>query len=203
MAKAKKLVEAKKSSNGARPSANKMANQEKQQQSATRSAKKEKTGITHLQPGMKAPNFKGVDSQGNTVKLADFKGKKLALYFYPHDMTPTCTVQACNFRDNYQLLQKHGIEVVGISVDDVASHQKFIHKHQLPFTLLADPEKTILQRYGVWGEKLFMGKKIIGTHRTTFLIDEKGIIAHIIHKPQSKDHAAEILAAWQQVEGKD
>lgn len=155
-----------------------------------------KTGITHLAPGMKAPVFKGVDQQGNKLSLTQFKGKKLALYFYPRDMTPTCTVQACNLRDDFALLRKCKIEIVGVSNDTVTQHQRFIQKHQLPFPLLADTEGVVLQQYGVWGEKMFMGKKIIGTHRTTFLIDEKGLIAHIIHKPNSKEHAKEIIAAW-------
>jgi len=156
-------------------------------------------GHTHLKPGMKAPAFKGVDQHGKALRLADFKGKKLALYFYPRDMTPTCTVQACNLRDDFSLLRKKGIAVLGVSIDDAKRHQSFIEKHQLPFSLLADPDAVVLQQYGVWGEKMFMGKKIIGTHRTTFLIDEQGLIAHILHKPNSKDHAKEIIAAWEAI----
>jgi len=148
-----------------------------------------------LQPGDKAPAFSGKNQNGETIKLADFKGKKLVLYFYPQDMTPTCTVQACNLRDNYALLKKHGLEVMGISPDAPESHKKFENRHQLPFTLVADPEKKIIDLYGVWGEKQLYGRKYMGLHRTTFLIDEKGKILKIFAKPKSKQHAEEIIAA--------
>jgi thioredoxin-dependent peroxiredoxin len=148
-----------------------------------------------LQPGDKAPAFTGKDQNGKTVKLADFKGKKLVLYFYPQDMTPTCTVQACNLRDNYALLRKHGFDVLGVSPDAIESHKKFEARHELPFTLIADPEKKIIELYGVWGEKQFYGRKYMGLHRTTFVIDEKGKLIKIFAKPKSKEHAEEIVAA--------
>lgn len=153
----------------------------------------------HLQPGDKAPAFSGKDQNGNTIALKDFKGKKLVLYFYPHDNTPTCTVQACNVRDNYAALKKAGITIIGISTDDVTSHKKFETKHQLPFPLIADTDLKMVNAYGVWGPKKFMGRVFDGTHRTSFLIDEKGIIRHIISKPKAKMHAAEILDAWKQL----
>jgi len=152
--------------------------------------------------GNKAPNFKGQDQDGNTVSLADFKGKKIALYFYPEDDTPTCTIQACNLRDNFGLLKQHGITVIGISPDEVKNHKKFEGKYQLPFTLLADPKHTIIDKYGVWGEKQLYGRTYMGLHRTTFLIDEKGVIRKIFLKPRSKQHAEDIIKAWQLIEQK-
>ncbi len=149
-----------------------------------------------IEKGNKAPAFKGVDQDGNKIALSDFKGKKLALYFYPQDATPTCTVQACNLRDNFASLQKEGITIIGVSPDDAASHKKFEAKQQLPFRLIADTAHSIIDAYGVWGEKQLYGRKYMGLHRTTFLIDEKGKIKHIITKPKSKDHAAEIIAAF-------
>jgi thioredoxin-dependent peroxiredoxin len=149
-----------------------------------------------IEKGTKAPAFKGVDQDGNKIALSDFKGKKLALYFYPQDATPTCTVQACNLRDNFASLQKEGITIIGVSPDDAASHKKFEAKQQLPFRLIADTAHSIIDAYGVWGEKQLYGRKYMGLHRTTFLIDEKGKIKHIITKPKSKDHAAEIIAAF-------
>jgi len=124
----------------------------------------------------------------------DFKGKKLALFFYPEDDTPTCTEQACNLRDNFSLLKQKGIEVVGISPDDVKKHARFQTKFDLPFTLVADPGKKIIDKYGVWGEKNMYGRKYMGLIRTTFLIDEKGIIRHIFKKPRVRKHADEIIA---------
>ena len=152
--------------------------------------------------GSKAPNFKGQDQDGNTVSLADFKGKKIALYFYPEDDTPTCTIQACNLRDNFGLLKQHGITVIGISPDEVKKHKKFEGKYQLPFTLLADPKHTIIDKYGVWGEKQLYGRTYMGLHRTTFLIDEKGVIRKIFLKPRSKQHAEDIIKAWELIEQK-
>lgn len=146
--------------------------------------------------GKKAPVFKGVDQDGRKLSLTDFKGQKVVLYFYPHDNTPTCTVQACNLRDNYALLKKKGFQVIGVSSDDVKSHKKFETKHQLPFPLLADEDLKIHEQYGVWQLKKFMGKEFMGTIRTTFLIDENGKIKNIIQKPMSKKHAEEVLAAW-------
>jgi peroxiredoxin Q/BCP len=149
--------------------------------------------MTHLQEGDKAPAFTGKDANGNKIALADYKGKKLVLYFYPQDNTPTCTVQACNLRDNIALLKKEGFAVVGISPDDEKSHKKFETKFDLPFPLVADPEHVIIDRYGVWGEKQLYGRKYMGLHRTTFVIDEKGVIRKIFLKPKSKEHAEEIV----------
>lgn len=149
-----------------------------------------------IQVGSKAPPFKAPDQDGQMVALKDFKGKRIALYFYPHDNTPTCTTQACNLRDNISILEMEGIQVIGVSTDDVKSHKKFEQKQQLPFPLLADPQQKIVEAYGVWGLKKFMGREFMGTHRTTFLINEKGIIEHVIEKVKSKDHAGQILALW-------
>lgn len=148
---------------------------------------------THLQAGQKAPAFSGKDQNGNKVSLSDFKGQKVVLYFYPEDDTPACTVQACNLRDNYTELQQQGYAVIGVSPNDVASHQKFADKYALPFPLLADPQHTIIEKYGVWGEKNLYGRKYMGLHRTTFLIDEKGIIERVILRPKTKVHTEEIL----------
>ena len=147
-----------------------------------------------LEPGQKAPAFKGKDQKGASVSLKDYLGKKVAIFFYPEDDTPTCTEQACNLRDNYALLRKEGIEVVGISPDDVGSHEKFIGKFDLPYTLIADPQKKIIESYGVWGEKNMYGRKYMGLLRTTFLVDEKGVIKHIFKKPRVRQHAEEIIA---------
>lgn len=152
---------------------------------------------THITEGTKAPAFKGKDQDGNTISLADYKGKKLVLYFYPEDDTPTCTVQACNLRDNFAALKANGFTVIGISPDEEKKHKKFEAKYKLPFTLIADPKHTIIDKYGVWGEKQLYGRKYMGLHRTTFLIDEKGIIKKIFLKPRSKQHTEEILKAWQ------
>ncbi|MFN8245623.1 MAG: thioredoxin-dependent thiol peroxidase [Ferruginibacter sp.] len=158
--------------------------------------------MTTLTEGKKAPAFKGKNQDGKTVSLADYKGKKLVIYFYPEDGTPTCTVQACNLRDHFGLLKNAGFEVLGISPDDVGKHKKFEDKYELPFTLIADPEHTIIDKYGVWGEKQLYGRKYMGLHRTTFVLDEQGIIRKIFLKPKSKQHAEEILQAWQQLGGK-
>ena len=155
--------------------------------------------MTHLKPGDKAPSFTGKDQEGNKLSLADFKGQKVVLYFYPEDDTPTCTVQACNFRDNYALLKQQGFKVIGVSPDDEKSHLKFQSKFQLPFTLVADPAHKIIDKYGVWGEKLLYGRRYMGLHRTTFLIDEKGIIRKIFLKPRSKQHAEDIVKAWGEI----
>ena len=122
-------------------------------------------------------------------------GKKVILYFYPEDDTPTCTVQACNLRDNFSALKANGFEIIGVSPDDVESHKKFKNKFQLPFTLVADPKHTIIDKYGVWGEKNLYGHKHMGIHRTTFVIDEKGVITKIFKKPRNKAHAEEIMKA--------
>ena len=152
-----------------------------------------------LQEGDKAPAFRSKDQDGKPVSLSDYKGKKVALYFYPEDDTPTCTVEACNLRDNYSLLKKEGIVVLGVSPDDEKKHKKFEQKFSLPFTLVTDPDKKIIDKYGVWGEKNLYGRKYMGLHRTTFLIDEKGIIRKIFKKPRSKMHSEEILNAWQEL----
>lgn len=156
--------------------------------------------MTSLTEGTKAPAFKGKDQNGKAVSLAGYKGKKLVLYFYPEDDTPTCTVQACNLRDNFGLLRKAGFEVLGVSPDEEKKHKKFEAKYSLPFTLIADPDHTIIDKYGVWGEKQLYGRKYMGLHRTTFLIDEKGIIRKIFLKPRSKQHTEEILKAWAEIE---
>ena len=146
-----------------------------------------------LKIGDKAPDFSAKDQNGDTVKLSDFKGKKIAIYFYPKDDTPGCTAQACNLRDNYQALQKAGFEVIGVSGDDEKSHQKFIQKYDLPFTLVADTDKEVNSKYGVWKEKSMFGNKYMGTVRTTFIIDEKGVITDIISKVKTGDHTRQIL----------
>lgn len=149
-----------------------------------------------LTEGDRAPAFTGVDQDGNKISLSGYKGKKLVLYFYPEDDTPTCTIQACNLRDNYGLLKKHGFEVVGVSPDEPAKHKKFEAKFDLPFTLVADPSHTILEKYGVWGPKQMFGHHYMGVYRTTFVIDEKGVIRKIFLRPRNKAHAEEIIAAW-------
>ena len=146
-----------------------------------------------LKAGDQAPDFSVNDQNGNPVKLSDFKGKKVVLYFYPKDNTPGCTAESCNLRDNYSALQKAGYEVLGVSKDDEKSHTKFIEKFDLPFTLLADTELEIHEKYGTWVEKSMYGKKYMGTARTTFLIDENGVIEEIIEKVKTKDHTAQIL----------
>lgn len=146
-----------------------------------------------LKEGDKAPAFSGKDQEGKKISLADYKGKKVVIYFYPQDDTPTCTIQACNLRDNYALLKKEGFIILGISPDDEKSHKKFETKFDLPFTLIADPQHAIINKYGVWGEKQMFGNKYMGLHRTTFVIDEKGIIKKIFLKPKSKQHAEEII----------
>ncbi|MBL7720497.1 MAG: thioredoxin-dependent thiol peroxidase [Chitinophagaceae bacterium] len=148
-----------------------------------------------LKEGDKAPAFTGADQDGKKVSLADYKGKKVVLYFYPEDDTPTCTIQACNLRDNYGLLKKHGFEVIGVSPDDAVMHKKFEAKFNLPFTLIADTTHKILEKYGVWNQKQMFGHKYMGVLRTTFVIDEKGIIRKILLRPKSKAHAEEIIAS--------
>jgi peroxiredoxin Q/BCP len=149
--------------------------------------------MTHLKEGDKAPAFTGKDQNGQKISLTDYRGKKLAVYFYPQDDTPTCTVQACNLRDNYALLEKEGFAILGISPDDEKSHKKFEAKFNLPFPLLADPEHKIIDKFGVWGEKQLYGRTYQGLHRTTFLIDERGVIRKIFLRPKSKIHSEEIL----------
>lgn len=154
--------------------------------------------MKHLKVGDKAPDFATVDQQGKAVALKDYTGKKLAIYFYPKDNTPGCTAQACNIRDNYSALNKAGISIVGVSADDEKSHLKFIDRYDLPFTLLVDTDKKIINDYGVWGPKKFMGRTYDGIHRTTFLLDENHTIVGIIDKPKTKEHAEEIMALYNQ-----
>ena len=149
--------------------------------------------MSELKEGQKAPEFTAKDQHGETISLAQFNGKKVVLYFYPKDDTPGCTAEACSFRDNYQGLIAQGIVVLGVSVDDEKSHHRFATKHSLPFTLLADTEKEIVTAYGVWGEKNNYGKKYMGINRTTFLIDENGIITHIVKKVDTKNATAQVL----------
>lgn len=145
--------------------------------------------------GDKAPEILGINEKGEEIRLSNYKGKKLVLYFYPKDSTSGCTVQACNLRDNYDALRQAGYEVVGVSVDSEKSHQKFIEKNSLPFPLIADTDKKLVEQFGVWGEKSMYGRKYMGTFRTTFIINEEGIVERIIgpKEVKTKDHAAQIL----------
>lgn len=146
-----------------------------------------------LQVGDKAPDFTVNDQDGNPIKLSHLRGKKVVLYFYPKDMTPGCTAEACNLRDNYRTMQKQGFEILGVSTDSEKSHRKFIEKEKLPFRLLSDSNKVVHDAYGTWIEKSMYGRKYMGTSRVTFVIDEKGIIREIIGKVNTRDHAAQIL----------
>lgn len=145
--------------------------------------------------GDKAPETLGINEKGEEIRLSDYKGKKLVLYFYPKDSTSGCTAEACNLRDNYDALRQAGYEVVGVSVDSEKSHQKFIKKNSLPFHLIADTDKKLVEQFGVWGEKSMYGRKYMGTFRTTFIINEEGIVERIIGPKEikTKDHAAQIL----------
>jgi peroxiredoxin Q/BCP len=154
--------------------------------------------MSQLTEGMKAPDFKGTDQNGNEVKLTDFAGKKLVLYFYPKDNTPGCTAEACNLRDNYTELLKKGFAVVGISADTEKSHKGFAEKYSLPFPLIADTSKKILDDYGVWKEKSMYGKTFLGIVRTTFIIDEQGIIEKIISKVETSAHTEQIFKVYNQ-----
>jgi peroxiredoxin Q/BCP len=149
--------------------------------------------MTKLKEGAKAPAFKAQNENGETVSLADYKGKKLVLYFYPQDNTPTCTVEACNLRDNYKMFQKKGYDILGVSPDSPKKHTNFIKKYNLPFSLLADEDLSIINAYGVWGEKTTFGRTYMGVLRTTFVINEKGIIEKVIDKVESKVHTEQIL----------
>jgi peroxiredoxin Q/BCP len=146
-----------------------------------------------LQEGTKAPAFKGIDEKGETVKLADYKGKKLVLYFYPKDSTPGCTAEACDLRDNYHRFQAKGYEILGVSPDSVKSHVKFIEKYDLPFSLIADEDHSIAEAFGAWGEKSMYGKKYMGILRSTFVIDDKGKIEKVIEKVDTKAHTKQLL----------
>ncbi len=146
-----------------------------------------------LSVGDPAPEINSVNQNGEPVKLSDYQGKKIVLYFYPKDNTPGCTAESCNLRDNYEKLQKQGYVVLGVSSDSEKSHQKFIDKHDLPFDLIADTDKSVHEAFGTWALKKFMGREYMGTVRTTFVIDEDGKIAEIIEKVKTKDHTAQIL----------
>lgn len=149
--------------------------------------------MSKLKVGDKAPDFAAPDQNDKIVKLSDFKGKKLVLYFYPKDMTPGCTAQACNLRDNYDQLLDQGYEVLGVSADSPAKHRKFIEKYDLPFSLLSDEDHKVLNAYGTWGPKKFMGRQYDGIIRTTFVIDENGTITEIIDKVKTKDHYNQVV----------
>ena len=146
-----------------------------------------------LQIGTKAPAFEGIDENGKTVKLSDFAGRKLVLYFYPKDSTPGCTAEACDLRDNYHRFLSLGYEVLGVSKDSAVSHQKFIAKYELPFHLISDPDCTILKAYEAWGVKKMYGKETVGTIRTTYVIDADGVIVDAIAKVNTKNHSAQLL----------
>lgn len=149
--------------------------------------------MTTLQKGAEAPNFTALDHRGNTVSLKDFKGKKLVLFFYPKANTPGCTSEACDLRDHYETFLAKGYALVGVSADSAQKQQNWIDKHNLPFPLLADEDKRVIQAYGVWGPKKFMGRTYDGIHRTTFVIDEKGCIESVITKVKTKEHSSQIL----------
>jgi len=146
-----------------------------------------------LEVGETAPSFEGVNQNNEKISSDDYLGSKWVIYFYPKDNTPGCTAQACSLRDGYDALRNHGIKVLGVSADGVKSHDKFASKFDLPFALLADEDKEVINKFGVWGPKKFMGREYEGIHRVSFVIDEKGVITHVIQKPKTKDHANEIL----------
>ncbi|UCE94373.1 MAG: thioredoxin-dependent thiol peroxidase [Flavobacteriaceae bacterium] len=149
--------------------------------------------MTTLKVGDKAPDFSVNNQHGETVSLKDFIGKKVVLFFYPKASTPGCTAEACNLRDNYSSFQNKGYEIIGVSADSEKRQLNFSNKQELPYSLLADENKDVIMAYGVWGPKKFMGREYDGIHRTTFVIDEKGLIADVISKVKTKDHAAQIL----------
>jgi thioredoxin-dependent peroxiredoxin len=149
--------------------------------------------MAELKEGDTAPKFTAKDQNGDIVSLSDFAGKDVILYFYPKDDTPGCTAEACDFRDNYQSLQEQGFNVIGVSTDDEASHKKFVNKYQLPFTLISDTDKSIVEAYGVWIEKNMYGKKYMGTARKTFIIDKEGKINKIIDKVDTKESSKQVL----------
>ena len=149
--------------------------------------------MTSLKVGGKAPSFNGRDENGNPISLSDYAGKRLIMYFYPKDMTPGCTTESCNLRDNYEALLEKGFEILGVSTDDEKRHLKFIDKHDLPFHLLADVDKKVINAYNVWGPKKFMGREFDGIHRTTFVIDGNGLIEAVFKKVKTKAHTEQIL----------
>ena len=149
--------------------------------------------MKNLKIGDSAPSINSVDQNGNAITLEQFKGKKVVLYFYPKDMTPGCTVQSCNLRDNYELLQKKGFELIGVSADSQKRQANFRNKYSFPFPLLADEDKNVIDVFGVWGPKKFMGREYDGIHRKTFIIDKKGMVSQVIDKVKTKSHASQIL----------
>ena len=164
---------------------------------STKAAKPKADGekeLKLLKVGAKAPAFSLSNTEGKTVKLSDLKGKKVVLYFYPKDMTPGCTVEACGFRDDFAQLKKRGVEVLGASGDNQKSHQKFTEKYSLPFTLLSDPTHEMMEKYGAWGEKTLYGRKYMGVLRITYVIDEEGRIAHVFSKVNTATHSKDVMA---------
>lgn len=153
--------------------------------------------MTKIKEGQQAPDFQGKLQNGKEVSLSDFEGQKLVLYFYPKDDTPGCTKEACSLRDGYDTLREKGFQILGVSPDSEKKHNKFIDKYDLPFDLLADENKEVLKAYDVWGPKKFMGREYEGVHRTTFVIDEKGKVEHVIEKVKTKDHANQILELYE------
>ncbi len=149
--------------------------------------------MTTLQKGDNAPQFSALDEKGNIIQLKDYSGKKLVLFFYPKASTPGCTVEACDLRDNYNLFLEKGYDVLGVSADSAKRQQNFITKNSLPFPLLADEDKSVIEAFGVWGPKKFMGREYEGIHRTTFVIDENGLIEEVIQKVKTKEHSAQII----------
>lgn len=149
--------------------------------------------MTTLKTGDKAPNFSGLDQDGNSHTLADYKGKKLVVFFYPKASTPGCTAEACDLRDNFTKFEAQNYALLGVSADSAKAQAKFIEKYDLPFPLLADEDKSVINAFGVWGPKKFMGKEYDGIHRTTFIINEDGIIDDVIDKVKTKEHAVQIL----------
>jgi len=152
--------------------------------------------MINLNVGDKAPDFVALNEFGQSTSLSDFLGKKVILYFYPKDMTPGCTAESCNLGENYSLLQEKGFIVLGVSPDSTNSHQKFIDKYNLPFSLIADEDKAVIKAFGVWGPKKFMGKEYDGVHRTTFIIDEDGVIEKVFSNVKTKDHTNQILESY-------
>jgi thioredoxin-dependent peroxiredoxin len=152
--------------------------------------------MNKLSIGSALPAFTGIDQNGEELNASSFNGKRLVIYFYPKDNTPGCTAQACSLCDDYSLLTENNITILGVSADSVSSHKKFIDKFNLPFPLIADTDKVLLNLFGVWGEKKFMGKIYDGIHRTTFLFDENGVLISVIEKPNTKNHSSEILAIY-------
>lgn len=149
--------------------------------------------MTQLKAGDKAPNFSALDQAGNKHELADYEGKKLVVFFYPKASTPGCTAEACNLRDNWETFQTKGYEILGVSADAAKRQENFKSKYELPFPLLADEDKSVIEAFGVWGPKKFMGKEYDGIHRTTFIINEQGLIEEVISKVKTKEHASQIL----------